>query len=1173
MRLQAIKLSGFKSFVDPVTVPLTSNLCAIVGPNGCGKSNIIDAVRWVMGESSARSLRGESMTDVIFNGSIGRKPVGQASIELIFDNSQGRLSGAYASYSEISIRRQVNRDHRAGYYLNGQKCRRRDITDVFLGTGLGPGSYAIIEQGMISNLIEAKPEELRIYIEEAAGISKYKARRKETERRITHTKDNLARLGDLRDELGRQIHHLERQAKAAERYKALKREERAVQSQLQALKWQTINQEARVKEGEIKELQIEQEIKLADQHRGEAKIEQKRERLMALNEQANDVQKRYYDYGAEISRIEDNIKFHDQQNQQRNTDLKETTSNWYKIGADIDGDQHALGELNRQLQHIEPQRDQIKAAEESSALHLDSLEEAMQLWQETWEHFNVLALQSQNKSQVQQSRIEALEQSIGRVNSRINTLKGEVARLENVVIEDEIGPLAAMMSSQTAQVARIEAKMQVSAERIDNQRDENHHTSASLDKKRRTLHALKGRHASLEALQQAALGQQDDARNSWLDNHDLKHNMRLGEQIKVAEPWAIAVETVLGGYLQAVCVDDLEPLQQMLTNFDKGTLTFISQSCHASSSQSSSRDLSTELILSKVSSDVSLHPMLGGVYCANDLGSALQRRKSLQAGESVITPEGIWLGNNWLRVSKDQDATAGVISRQSELKHLETDIAALESEVIALHDHLDGGVAMLQMAESEREQQANRLAEQQGAFSETRAQLNARRLKAEQIKADLARANTALENSIADLETDQVQLKEHSDYLQAAMDQMAQDTLRREVLQQERHEKQKSLETARTKAHLDRDAFHQLALRIRTLTSQVAATEQAITRLQAQQSVLAERRAGLEDSISNSEAPQAQLKIALEAQLGERLLVETQLTQVRQQSTTVEHEIRNLEQQGVRLQENVEQVSATLNQVRMDWQALEVRSATIKEQLEAAEHNLDTIIASLNKDANAPIWEQNLLTIGNRIQRLGAINLAAIEEFRVQSERKQYLDTQNDDLETALNTLENAIRKIDIETRTRFKETFDAVNSKLQQIFPKLFGGGHAYLEMIGKDLLDTGVSLMARPPGKRNANIHLLSGGEKALMAIALVFSIFSLNPAPFCMLDEVDAPLDDTNVVRYSNLVKEMSATVQFIHITHNKVAMEMAEQLMGVTMYEPGVSRLVSVEVDDAVAMAAV
>jgi chromosome segregation protein len=1169
MRLQAIKLAGFKSFVDPTTVPFRSNLCAVVGPNGCGKSNIIDAVRWVMGESSAKTLRGESMADVIFNGSTTRKPVGQANIELVFDNTEGRLSGEYAAYNEISIKRQVTRDGQSNYYLNGQKCRRKDITDIFLGTGMGPRSYSIIEPGMISSLIEARPEELRVYIEEAAGISKYKERRRETERRITHTRDNLDRLSDLREEMGRQLHHLERQARAAERYTELKQEEREVKSQLQALKWRTISADAKVKEEHINRLQIAQDASVADLRRIDASVEEQRQVLIALSDETNEVQKRFYDIGTEIARIEDTIRFQNERNQQLKKDLEEVSENWYKVRADIDADQRKLGELRHELSQTEPQQEQVQQTEEASADHLSDTEQAMQVWQQTWEAFNQGAAEAQNKAQVQQSRIGSMEQSIERLNRRLVSLKADLGRLEEQrLVEEEIGPLEAMLETQEDQIARIEEELSELVIKIESQREENQTLNSLLDEKRGRLQTLKGRYASLEALQQAALGQQDDAEVGWLERHGLKANSRLAERIVVEDLWSVAAETVLGDYLQAVCVDGGDVVAQLLGDFDKGSLNFMGP---AKSGQST--NAGADSLLSKISSQTDLSDVLAGVYVAQDLSAALSLRNDLQPGESVITADGIWLGRQWLRVSKDQDATAGVLKRQAELKLVDEQIEVLIGEVGDLTDALEAGGGGRQGAEHDRDVEQRRLVEQQRAFSETRAQLGAKKLQVEQVQGEMQKTLHEIEADTEHVEEDESHLRAAKTILQDAIDQMEQDTQRREQLQLQRHECQQGLENARARAREHRDASHQLALRIQSLGSQVVSTEQAMTRLHEAQLIFAERKKSLESNLTEGEEPQVQLKQDLEIQLERRLEIEATLTQARQKTAAVEHDIREQEQQRSRVEEAIEQTRGSLDQVRMEWQGLEVRRTTIQEQLAADNQVLDVVLESLTELANEAEWEENLTRIGNRVQRLGAINLAAIDEFKVQSERKEYLDAQNDDLEKALHTLETAIRKIDVETRTRFKETFDKVNSRLQQLFPKVFGGGHAYLEMTGDDLLDTGVGLMARPPGKRNSSIHLLSGGEKALTAIALVFSIFSLNPAPFCMLDEVDAPLDDANVVRYSNLVKEMSKTVQFIYITHNKIAMEMAEQLMGVTMHEPGCSRMVSVDVDEAVALAAV
>lgn len=1168
MRLQAIKLAGFKSFVDPTTVPFPSNLCAVVGPNGCGKSNIIDAVRWVMGESSAKTLRGESMTDVIFNGSNTRKPVGQASIELLFDNTEGRLTGEYAAYNEISVKRQVTRDGQSNYFLNNQKCRRKDITDLFLGTGLGPRSYSIIEQGMISDLIEAKPEELRNYLEEAAGISKYKERRKETERRISHTKDNLDRLNDLREELERQLAHLERQAKAAERYTELKKEERELKAGLYGLRWKSLSSEIKSKDDEVNRLTIEQDARIADQRRIDAEVEAKRAALVELSDQLNEVQKRYYDHGTEIARIEDSIQFQNERTRQLSTDLEQVIENYQKVKSDLEADERQLAGFRQEMEGTAPQQDEVQSLEKASAERLLAAEQNMQRWQEEWDGFNEEAAATRQRAEVQQSRIEGLEQAIDRGNTRVAVLRADVERLSGETVEGELGPLEQMLETQEAQLERISAELGTLTTTIEQQREANQALTQSLDERKSTLQALAGRHASLEALQQAALGQQDDAEVSWLEKHGMGSQPRLAEKIRVQDGWDVAVETVLGDYLQAVCVDGMDPLTSLLGDFQEGHLNFVTPTSGGGSAIASSESLA-----SKVSGDDSAQSLLHGILTAPDLAAAINMRGQLQPGQSVVTPDGIWMGASWLRVTRDKDAQAGVIKRQQELDELGRGMSEAEADVERLNAELDSGMAVLQQAESERDQQQKRLSEQQRAFGETRAQLGAKRVQAEQIRNDLARANKEIEETLAQLEEDQSSLREARNQLQSALDAMEEDTLRRDELVKRRESITAQLNEARDKARSDSAAAHQLALRVQSLSSQIASTQQAMDRLGEQEQILMNRRGSLEENIRASQEPQGQLKTELEQQLEQRLEVENELAGVRQKSEGTEHEIRQMEQSRAGVEEQIETVRGSLEKVRLDRQTLEVRRSTINEQLQEDNQVLDEVLANLPEDANEDEWEQNLTRMGNRIQRLGAINLAAIDEFKVQSERKQYLDAQNEDLEKALATLENAIRKIDIETRTKFKETFDKVNSKLQQLFPKLFGGGHAYLEMTGEDLLDTGVGIMARPPGKRNASIHLLSGGEKALTAIALVFSIFNLNPAPFCLLDEVDAPLDDANVVRYTDMVKEMSRTVQFIFITHNKIAMEMGEQLMGVTMHEPGVSRLVAVDVDEAVAMAAV
>jgi len=1169
MRLQAIKLAGFKSFVDATTVPFPNNLCAVVGPNGCGKSNIIDAIRWVMGEGSAKNLRGESMTDVIFNGASNRKPVGQATIELLFDNSAGRLTGEYAAYSEISIKRQVSRDGQSSYFLNSVKCRRKDITDIFLGTGLGPRSYSIIEQGMISQLIEAKPEELRVYLEEAAGISKYKERRKETERRISHTRDNLDRLTDLREELERQIHHLERQAKNAERYTEFKKEEREVSAQLSALRWQNLDQKAGVQQQQIDQFEIELQARISDQRRVEAEIVALRDQLIGSNDSLAAVQQRFYDEGTEIARIEESIQYQSERARTLADSLRQTDQERTETAASLGSDEALIRDLAEQLERLAPEQAALSDSEIASKDQLEMAEHHVAELQQRWDQFTSEAAKVAQAGEIEQSKIALLEASLQRLNQRLKAVGDDKTRLSEQAVAEEIGPLEAMIETQEEQVGRIQSEFDGLASQLQSQRVQNEQLSRTLNEQRSEMQHLAGRRASLDALQQAALGQAGDD-TAWVSEQGLESALRVGESLEVDAGWEEAVEAVLGDALQGILVSNLRELSPAVARLTQGSITLLGMSdTHAPVVQGEAR----VSLAAKIQSSAELSAWLSHVFVAEDLEDALSLAENLAPDESVVTRDGLWMGASWIRVSADKDVTAGVLQRQKELTSLIAQIEALETLIDTTDEELAAGAINLTVLEQDRDALQSRLAEQQRAYGETRARLTAKRIQAEQIASELERADREITHSQAQLETDSVQLQAARSRLGGAMDEMEGVEATRAELAEQRHSAQQALVTLRQQAQADRDANHQLALRTQNLTAQLTATGQAITRLSARQTSLLERKQTLEADIAALAEPTTALQANLQERLQTRQGIEAELLAGRQVAQKIEFDIRSNESQRALFEEGVDQVRGQLEKARLEFQTLDVKRSTIEDLLKEAGAVLQDVISAMPEDADIPVWETELTKIENRIQRLGAINLAAIEEYKVQAERKAYLDAQNDDLEKALDTLMMAIRKIDIETRTRFKETFDLVNTKLQQLFPKLFGGGHAYLEMTGEDLLDTGVALMARPPGKRNSSIHLLSGGEKALTAIALVFSIFSLNPAPFCLLDEVDAPLDDANVMRYSELVKEMSRTVQFIYITHNKVAMEMAEQLMGVTMHEPGVSRLVSVDVEEAVAMSAV
>ncbi|MDR0279087.1 MAG: chromosome segregation protein SMC [Paucimonas sp.] len=1159
MRLKCIRLAGFKSFVDPTTVNFPSNMAAVVGPNGCGKSNIIDAVRWVMGESSAKNLRGESMTDVIFNGSTSRKPVSQASIELVFDNSDNTLVGEYAAYAEISIRRKVTRDAQNTYYLNGTKCRRRDITDIFLGTGLGPRSYSIIEQGMISKLIEAKPEELRNFIEEAAGISKYKERRRETENRIRRTQENLERLTDLREELERQLERLHRQAQAAEKYKEYKAEERQLKAQLSALRWRALDEQVRQRESVIGDQEVSFEALVADQRNADASIERLRDGHHELSERFNQVQGRFYSVGGDIARIEQSIQHGQQRLRQLQDDLKEAERSRQETESHLGHDRTLLATLSEELEMLEPEQEMTLASSEEAAATLEEAETTMHGWQEQWDSFNSRSAEPRRQAEVQQSRIQQLEHSLERLSERQRKLGEERDQLSADPEDAAILELAEQVASSELVLEDLQLEEQQAAERLDTLREQLQQATQAQQQAQGELQRLGGRLASLEALQQAALEPGSGAAE-WLQGQGLEQRPRLAEGLRVEAGWELAVETVLGADLQAVLVDGFNGLS--FDGFDQGELRLLDVAAGAPRLPGS--------LLDKVEGAVDLAPWLGRVRPVETLDQALAQRAQLVEGESLVSRDGYWVGRHFLRVSRASDAQGGVLARGQELERLGLEQEEQQARLAQLDEQLGDLREQQRQLEDGREQLRRRAQDEARQQGELKARLSAGKARAEQLNLRRQRLEDELAEAAEQRAVEQEQLGESRLILQESLDLMAQDTEQRELLLAQRDGLREHLDRVRQEARQHKDHAHQLAVRLGSLRAQHDSTRQALERLELQSERLTEKREQLTLNLEEGEAPLEELRLKLEELLEKRMSVDEEMRQARLHMEDADRELRDAEKRRSQAEQQSQLLRGQLESHRLEWQGLSVRRKTLHEQLHADGYDLDGVLATLTEQASEQEAEAELERLDARIQRLGAINLAAIEEYQQQSERKRYLDAQDADLVEALDTLENVIRKIDKETRNRFKDTFDQINAGLQALFPKVFGGGSAYLELTGEDLLDTGVTIMARPPGKKNSTIHLLSGGEKALTALALVFAIFKLNPAPFCMLDEVDAPLDDANVGRYARLVKEMSQTVQFIYITHNKIAMEMADQLMGVTMHEPGCSRLVAVDVEEAMAM---
>ena len=1163
MKLEKIKLAGFKSFVDPTTIPINGNLTAIVGPNGCGKSNIIDAVRWVMGESSAKHLRGGNMADVIFNGSSGRKPVSVASVELIFDNSEGKAGGEYAQYNTISIKRQVSRDGQSQFMLNGSRCRRKDITDLFLGTGLGSRSYAIIEQGTISRMVEAKPEDLRVHIEEAAGISKYKERRAETETRMRHTRENLDRLNDLRDEVEKQLKNLAKQAEKAEKYTELKQQERRFRQELLAMRWQGFQDSAQALETQLQGVAEEHNRLFVLLRDIEKSMELKRGEQKQQQQHFESTQADYYAVVAEMGRLEQAIQHNQKSHEETLIEINRLKQQAHQAHDDCEQDQLQLQEIRQTLLEAEETLLLAKEREEDLLGIQQDAHLQKQQWQQRWEMFLAENAGYREQAEVQRTKLLQLENQNRQLQQRLDKLSEERVQLQESNLQFELETLDSsieIIESQRLQLQEtLESVLNKIAElrpAIKQLQDELHHDRAELQK-------VNGKISSLELLQQHAMGKDDKQLNLWLEQVGIAQQPRLAEFLESEPGWETALETVLGQYLEAICIESMDSVLLALDDLGKQSLTLFETSSAEASNISSQR------LSSKLRSRWNLTSLLDGIFCADSLQEA--RGLALQAHESVILADGTWLGPGWLRISRGSDSKAGVLLREKQLRELKTHQAQLQQSIAESESLLEHQEQALRQAEQQREQ-----AQQQDKL--LGVELAAKTSEHSAQSARFEQQSRRLQQLILEIEDISSQFAENSETISEAklIQEDAQQALtelleKKEELERLSQQLQSQQQNTDASVNEARQHLQRLQAQIESLKSSEILTIKQIERLQVQHQQSADRITELENKLQQALMPLDAERTQLELLQEKRQALELGVQNERLAQQSSEQTVTELAEQYSKTQRAMERQKDALDKLRFEQQDSRVRQQTISEQLQEIDADPHRILDGLAEEASESKWKSAVDDLTQQIDRLGPINLTAIEEFQTQSERMQFLNEQHDDLLEALNTLDQAISKIDRESRQRFQETFDRINSGLKEKFPKLFGGGQAYLELSESDLLEAGVNIIARPPGKRNSSIHLLSGGEKALTAVALVFSIFELNPAPFCLLDEVDAPLDDANVVRFSKMVEEMSETVQFLYISHNKVTMEIAKHLAGVTMKEPGVSRMVAVDIEEAVSMA--
>ncbi|MEX8500728.1 chromosome segregation protein SMC [Leptothrix ochracea] len=1174
MRLTSLKLSGFKSFAEPTQFQLPGQRVGVVGPNGCGKSNIIDAVRWVLGESKASELRGESMQDVIFNGSGQRKPASRASVELVFDNTLARAGGQWNAFAEIAVRRTLTRDGTSTYYINNQAVRRRDVHDVFLGTGLGPRAYAIIGQGTINRIIESRPEELRLFLEEAAGVSKYKERRRETELRLRDTRDNLTRVEDILRELGLSLEKLERQAEVATRFKTLQDSGTLKLHQLWFLKHREAAQEAERVGQALHDAATALEGRMASLRHTEAQLEEVRQAHYASSDTLMQAQRHLAEVGLQVSRLEERVRFAQTSREriaQRLAELARLDQQWQDKAQAA---QTELATLQAQLTQAQESVAVLDAQIEQQHLDLPDQEARLMQAQATRD-----AQRAQINSLQQQRQVLAAEQRS--LVEREQDLQLQHDRVQAERQQHDDAELERLEESQIA-LAEAEERWAQAQARVE-QATEATQTATQAHQQQQQLSLQESRrHAELGAKLSALRALQEKVQRSgrlqpWLQRRGWQDRVGLWQRLTVVAGWEQALEAVLHERLHALEVDALEPLASLDQDAPPARLALHGPALDGVLSGVSLggrpgwirlrdhvRSSGDETV------DALLDDWLSGWFTAKTLEQALAWRAQLGAGESIVTPAGHCVGQRAVRFFAPDSEQSGLLQRAQDIQHLERELHAqtLISDE-ARHRLVRTDEAMQQASQQ---------------LAQARREAVAAQSQAHALQIDVTRLSQRLEQSTRrrhQLDGELQALTQRFELLgQRRLDAEAQLEGLAEALVEARAEEvtldaalqhsQRHLSEVRAGLARTERAAQEVHFTVRSLNERLREQQRVITMAEQQLQHHAQVRTEqatelgqLDDSSTEAQLQEA-LALRVDAQEGQELL--------RQAHEALAQQLRQLDEERLRCEHSLQPQRDRISALQLEAQAAQLSCAQFMEQLTQAQVDLGVLAQSVETGA---VRLHGLQADIDRTQRdinaLGPVNLAALDELSSARERKGFLDQQNADLVSAMTTLEEAIGKIDLETQALLQQTFDTVNTHFGEMFPRLFGGGNARLVMTGDAVLEAGVQVMAQPPGKKNSTIHLLSGGEKALTAIALVFAIFQLNPAPFCLLDEVDAPLDDANTGRYAALVRSMSSQTQFLFISHNKIAMEMAEQLVGVTMQEQGVSRIVAVDMDDAMAMA--
>ncbi len=1164
MRLTSIKLSGFKSFVDPTNFQVPGQLVGVVGPNGCGKSNIIDAVRWVLGESKASELRGESMQDVIFNGSTHRKPAGRSSVELVFDNSLGKAAGQWSQYAEIAVKRTLTRDGTSTYYINGQAVRRRDIQDIFLGTGLGPRAYAIIGQGMISRIIESRPEELRIFLEEAAGVSRYKERRRETENRIHDTHENLVRVEDILRELNANLEKLEAQAVVANKFNALQSD----QEEKQKLLWLLRKKEAAAEQQkhfvEIEKTQLELEEQTAKLRHVELALDQMRQAHYAVGDKMHQAQGHLYQTNAEIGSLEAEIKFVIESRTRLQAQLASLTAqreHWERQGQQFH-DELAEAEI-----HVEELALRSEQAQEIAQQQNDKLPELEQVWRDT----QLKTTESRAKIMQWQQQIELESAHQRNASNILNTLASRRERLtqekQGLILPDtaHLQNLAIQLDEKKQSLEESGMQLEDAQERLPQLEDERREAQQQVNQNAAQFAQLDARLTALKSLQEKV--QSQGKVQPWLEKHELDKLPKLWQKLHIEAGWETALEAILRERTSALEMSNLDWAKAFFNDAPPAKLALYSPVVIAHPVQPiNGLKLLAELLqLNDAGVRSSMQDWLHQVYIAEDVASAFMDRIKLPQGACFITKQGHIISQSSVRFYAADSEQDGVLARQQEIDNLSKQCRAQqllseEGKTRAVRAESAFTQATLQLQELRQRvgiltQSVHGLQIEYMKLSEVQERFNQR---STQIMADLA--------EIAAQESEQQQARAESEEKFETLDiELAELQESHEDGQTIYLEKEQQLNDARLRLRDLELAAQEIAFSEKSHRNKIDELKRSSTTAveQAAQLFTTMQQGRLELETMDDQAAMA----GLHTMLDKRSDQERVLADARHELDQLTQKLRQSEEEKMQVERSLQPQRDRIVELQLKEQAARLNQEQFAEQLRNFEVDEATLELKLHDDMRPSYLQGEVTRLTNAIAALGAVNMAALEELAQATERKTFLDAQYADLTEAITTLQDAIHKIDIETRDLLQDTFNKVNHHFAELFPILFGGGQAKLIMTGDEILDSGVQVMAQPPGKKNATIHLLSGGEKALTATALVFSMFQLNPAPFCLLDEVDAPLDDSNTERFCNMVKRMSKNTQFLFISHNKIAMEMAQQLIGVTMQEQGVSRIVAVDMESA------